>query len=79
MAAAQLAEARAAVRAAGDELLLLAAATERLADLLRPLAAADPGYTAEFAATLETLVGLRWRLGDTGGSRAAAREAKALG
>lgn len=79
VAAAQLAEARAAVRAAGDELLPLAAATERLADLLRPLAAADRGYTAEFAATLETLVGLRWRLGDTGGSRAAAREARALG
>lgn len=79
MAAGQLEQARAAVRAAGEELLPLASATERLADLLRPLAAADPAYSGEFAATLEVLVGLRWRLSDTEGSRAAAREAKALG
>jgi hypothetical protein len=78
-AAAELDDARAAVAAAGDDLLRLAAADERLAGLLRPLAAADPlTHADELAAALDALVGLRWRLGDTEGSRAAAREARAL-
>ncbi|MCW5951276.1 MAG: hypothetical protein KIT69_03340 [Propionibacteriaceae bacterium] len=59
------------------ELSAQAAAHERLADLLRPLAQADPaGYAAELAAALDALVSLRWRLGDPEGSREAARERK---
>lgn len=78
-AAAGLDDARTAVTDAGDDLIPLAAAQERLAALLRPLAASDPArHTAELATALEALVGLRWRLGDTEGSRAAAREARTL-
>lgn len=55
----------------------LAAAHERLAELLRPLATADPHqYREEITATLDTLVSLRWQLGDPEGSREAARERK---
>lgn len=79
-AAAGLDPARRDVAAAGDDPVPLAAAHERLADALRPLAAISPDtYAAELAASLEALVGLRWRLGDGEGSRAAAREARALG
>lgn len=77
-AAARLDDARRAVRTAEDEPVRLAAATQDLADLLRPLAAADPAHRPELAAALEELVGLRWRLGDAEGSRAAAREARAV-
>jgi len=77
-AAAELELARQAVRDAdGDP--ALAASLDRLAGVLRPLAAVEPGRKAELAETLESLVGLRWRLGDHDGSRAAAREAKSLG
>ncbi|MGC3995251.1 MAG: hypothetical protein QM779_14240 [Propionicimonas sp.] len=78
-AAAELDRARDAVRIAGDDAARVAAAREWLADVLRPLAAADASLRPELAASLEALVGLRWRLGDAEGSRAAAREAKALG
>lgn len=76
-AAAELELARQAVRDAADE-PALAASLDRLAGVLRPLASVEPGRTAELAETLEALVGLRWRLGDPDGSRAAAREAKSL-
>lgn len=69
--AARLAVAQAATEPA------LAAAHERLAELLRPLATADPHqYREEITATLDTLVSLRWQLGDPEGSREAARERK---
>lgn len=75
----ELEDARARLAAAGDELVALAAAQERLAAVLRPLALADPAqYRDEHAATLEALVSLRWRLGDAEGSREAARHLKAL-
>lgn len=67
---------RAAGEADGDA--ATAAALDRLATVLRPLAAVEPSYRPELAATLEALVGLLWRLGDPEGSRAVAREAKAL-
>ncbi|MGC4153127.1 MAG: hypothetical protein QM628_08595, partial [Propionicimonas sp.] len=74
--AAELPSARQQVIEAGGE-PALAAAQERLAALLRPLATADPdGYRDELLATLEALVSLRWRLGDPEGSREAARERK---
>ncbi|MCA0296120.1 MAG: hypothetical protein LCH96_12615 [Actinobacteria bacterium] len=76
-AAAELELARDAVRhAQGDA--AVAAAQDRLAEVLRPLAAVDPAYRPELVATLEALVGLLWRLGDADGSRAAAREARTL-
>ncbi|MFT4110102.1 hypothetical protein, partial [Propionicimonas sp.] len=78
-AAVELDRARDAVRAAGDDPARVAAAREWLADVLRPLAAVDPSLRPELAASLEALVGLRWRLGDAAGSRAAAREARTLG
>lgn len=75
--AAELPAARQQVVEAGDEPAPLAAAHERLAGLLRPLATADPDrYRDELVAALETLVSLRWRLGDPAGSREAARERK---
>lgn len=78
-AASELDAARTRVRAAGEDLRALRDANERLAELLRPLAAVDPEeHTAELSAALEALVGLRWRLGDTDGSKEAAREAKGL-
>lgn len=77
-AAAELELARRAVAAAGDEPAALAAATERLASLLRPLATADQAHVPEFLGVLDELVGLRWRRGDAEGSRAAAREARAV-
>lgn len=78
-AEAELAVARTAVRAAGEDLVGSAVATEQLAGLLRPLAALAPSdYGPELLATLEGLVGLRWRLGDPDGSREASREAKSL-
>lgn len=77
-AAEELEAARAAVRAARSD-AALAAAQDRLAAVLRPLAAVDPGHRDELAAVLESLVGLLWRLGDPDGSRAAAREARTLG
>lgn len=53
------------------------AARERLAALLRPVAVAEPDrHRDELLATLEALVGLRWRLGDPDGSREIARELK---
>ncbi len=62
---------------AADDLISQAVAHEQLADVLRPLAAADPAsYAGELRQILETLVGLRWRLGDPEGSREAAREAR---
>lgn len=78
-AAEDLERARDAVRGAGDDLARAAAAYEHLGEVLRPLAVADPSHTQELVATLEALVGLRWRLGDAAGSRAAAREARTLG
>jgi hypothetical protein len=78
-AAEELELARAAVRDACEDLTRQAAAQEWLAAVLRPLAAVDASRRPEFADSLDTLVGLRWRLGDAEGSRAAAREAKALG
>jgi hypothetical protein len=78
-AAAELAQAQEHLRLAGPELVPQAAARERLADLLRPLALVDPAaHGRDLVDTLEALVGLRWRLGDPDGSREAAREAKAL-
>ena len=78
-AAAELATARDRVRQAGDDLKELRDAQERLIWILRPLAAVDPGaHRAELASGLEALVGLRWRLGDSDGSREAAREARTL-
>ena len=73
-----LERARVAVRAADDPAGSVTA-HEHLAEVLRPLVLADPSHTAELIATLDALVGLRWRLGDAEGSRAAAREAKSLG
>jgi hypothetical protein len=56
------------------------AANEQLVELLRPRAAADPaGYGSSLREALESLAGARLRGGDLWGSRAAAREAKALG
>ncbi len=76
-AAAELPAARLAVDQAGAESVRLWAAHERLAELLRPLATADPHqYREELTATLDTLVSLRWKLGDPEGSREAARERK---
>lgn len=77
-AATMLERARVAVRAAGD-LAGSATAHEHLAEVLRPLAVANPALTAELITILDELVALRWRLGDAEGSRAAAREAKSLG
>lgn len=77
-AAAELQLARREVAAAGDDPAGLAAATERLSDLLRPLATADPAHVPEFLGALDALVGLRWRRGDAEGSRAAAREARVV-
>ncbi len=75
--AAELPAARQQAVQAGDEPAPLAAAQERLAGLLRPLATADPDrYRDELVATLEALVSLRWWLGDPEGSREAARERK---
>ncbi len=78
-AAAELAAARDHVRAAGDDLQALHDAQEWLSSLLRPLAVVDPGtHRSELVASLEALVGLRWRLGDKDGSREAAREVRTL-
>ncbi len=78
-AAAELAVARDAVRDAGDDLDRLRRARERLVSVLRPLALLDPEvHLPELVKALESLVGLRWRLGDPEGSRDAAREARAL-
>ena len=75
--AAELPAAREQVVQAGEDPASLAAAQERLAALLRPLATADPAeYRDELVAALETLVSLRWRLGDPEASREAARERK---
>jgi hypothetical protein len=78
-AADELDAARRAVADADGDPAASAAAQDRLASLLRPLAAVEPEYREELAAVLESLVGLLWRLGDPDGSRAAAREAKSLG
>lgn len=76
-ARAALPDAREQVAAAGAEPGPLAAAQERLAELLRPLAVSDPEqYRDELVTALDTLVSLRWRLGDPEGSREAARERK---
>lgn len=77
-AQAELPHARETLLLVGDDPAGLAAAQEHLAELLRPLASADPAarYRDELVATLEALVGLRWRLGDADGSREAARELK---
>jgi hypothetical protein len=78
-AAAELTAARDRVRESGDDLQSQHDSTERLAALLRPLALLDPDtHRAELVASLEALVGLRWRLADPDGSREAAREARAL-
>lgn len=78
-AATELAAARDGIGGAADDLQYLRAAQERLASLLRPLAAVDPDtHLPELVNALEALVGLRWRLGDPEGSREAAREARAL-
>lgn len=78
-AEADLPDAREALSLAGEDPEALLAAQEHLAELLRPLALADPAqHCDELAATLEALVSLRWRLGDADGSREAARELKAL-
>lgn len=54
-------------------------ATEAMARLLQPLAEADPqSHGDELLGALESLVSLRWRLGDGEGSREAAKQAKAL-
>lgn len=74
-----LALAREAVESAGEDLPGLALGHEQLARVLRPLVAVAPDdYGPELLATVESLVGLRWRLGDADGSREAAREAKVL-
>lgn len=76
-AEAALPEARQQALDEDAELSAQAAAQERLAGILRPLAQAEPaGYAAELAAALDALVSLRWRLGDPEGSREAARERK---
>ncbi|MGC3952973.1 MAG: hypothetical protein QM804_01755 [Propionicimonas sp.] len=68
---------RAAVAQAGPEPADQAAAQERLAEVLRPLAIVEPDrYREDLLAVLESLVSLRWRLGDADGSREAARELK---
>lgn len=78
-ALAELDEARGRVAEAGDELVPLAAAQERLAAVLRPLALADAAqFRDEYAATLEALVSHYWRLGNAEASREAARQLKAL-
>lgn len=77
-AAAELPAARQRAVQAGAELAPSAAAQERLAEVLRPLATDDPDrYRDELVTALETLASLRWRLGDPEGSREAARERKA--
>ncbi|MEA5053395.1 MAG: hypothetical protein VB093_08145 [Propionicimonas sp.] len=72
-----LPEARRRLAAAGTDLARLAVAQERLTAVLRPLAAAEPTrYRDDLVTALESLVSLRWRLGDADGSREAARELK---
>ncbi|SDU93351.1 hypothetical protein SAMN04488544_2192 [Microlunatus sagamiharensis] len=56
------------------------AAAERVVELLRPRASADPGaYNARLRTALENLGAARLRTGDLFGSRSANREARTLG
>jgi len=77
VAESELPQAQQQLSEAGADLAAQAAAQERLAGLLRPLAQAAPArHAAELVTSLEALVSLRWRLGDPEGSKDAAREAK---
>jgi len=78
----ELETARAAFEAARDsgDRRHLRDAAERLTEVLRPLADADlAGFGPELIDTLEALAKARWQTGDLWGSRAPAKEAKALG
>ncbi|GAA1853731.1 hypothetical protein [Microlunatus capsulatus] len=66
-------------RAAGDRRTTRAAA-ERLVEVLRPRAEAEPAaHIALLQQVLSELAGLRMRGGDLRGARAASREARELG